>query len=388
MKRDRKPVVRATALVPLMLLSVGWTFSLVSSPQPARTPVSLPPELPLPDRAFKRPASYSAPGSIGQGVPTRAAGRVVSVASTNGIPDAAIGAYQRAERVINAADKSCNLPWHVVAAIGRVESDHGRYGGNTLGTDGIARPGIYGIPLNGRHHTAVIRDTDAGQWDRDEVYDRAVGPMQIIPGTWSTVGVDADGDSERNPQDIDDAALAAAVYLCSGSDDLSTDSGLRAAVLRYNHSQSYVDLVLSLMRAYQSGDFVSVPNYVTSAVTFTPYDGYRAPGSGTKAHAVHHGGAAAGPSAGEGSTPSHTPTQSPSPAASPSPSPTPKPADDDPVKTITKTVEQTGDNLDQTVGNLQQVLSLPLAIASCTAQGYNALLTPQQWNACIDDLTH
>ena len=91
--------------------------------------------------------------------------------------------------------------------------------------------------------------------------------MQFIPSTWSVVGVDADGDGKRNPQDIDDAALATAVYLCSGTDDLGTGAGQRAAVYRYNHSQSYVDLVLSIMDAYLDGDFTSVPNGTTSAAT-------------------------------------------------------------------------------------------------------------------------
>jgi hypothetical protein len=77
--------------------------------------------------------------------------------------------------------------------------------------------------------------------------------------------VDADGDGVRNPQDIDDAALGTAVYLCSGNDDLGTDAGRRAAVYRYNHSQSYVDLVLSIMEAYTLGDFTSVPNSVSAA---------------------------------------------------------------------------------------------------------------------------
>jgi hypothetical protein len=84
------------------------------------------------------------------------------------------------------------------------------------------------------------------------------------------VGVDADGDGERNPQDIDDAALASAVYLCSGDDDLSTEAGQRSAVFRYNHSKSYVDLVLSIMNAYMSGDYMSVPNGTTSAGYFVP----------------------------------------------------------------------------------------------------------------------
>ena len=184
-------------------------------------------------------------------------------ASANGIPSAALAAYQRAETVINAADKTCHLPWQLIAAIGRVESDHGRVNGNSLDTNGLARPGIYGIAARrqARHHP--ISDTDAGLLDTDAKFDRAVGPMQFIPSTWSVVGVDADGDAERNPQDIDDAALATAVYLCSGNDDLSAEEGQRAAVFRYNHSQSYVDLVLSIMNAYLDGDFTSVPNGTT-----------------------------------------------------------------------------------------------------------------------------
>ena len=89
----------------------------------------------------------------------------------------------------------------------------------------MARPGIYGVALDGTQQVALIKDTDAGQYDADAKYDRAVGPMQFIPSTWSVVGVDADGDAQRNPQDIDDAALATAVYLCSGEDDLSTLDG-------------------------------------------------------------------------------------------------------------------------------------------------------------------
>ena len=84
--------------------------------------------------------------------------------------------------------------------------------------------------------------------------------MQFIPSTWSVVGVDGDNDGKRNPQDIDDAALATAVYLCSGNEDLSTETGRRPAIFRYNHSHHYVDLVLSLMDAYLDGDYTSVPN--------------------------------------------------------------------------------------------------------------------------------
>lgn len=203
-------------------------------------------------------------------MPESQASSIVQTSSTNGIPAAALAAYQRAATVINSADKACNIDWQLIAAIGRVESDHGRFGGNTLGTDGVSRPGIYGIPLDGDNNTKKITDTDAGQYDNDQVYDRAVGPMQFIPSTWSAVGVDADGDGKRDPQNINDAALASAVYLCSGKDDLGTDEGRRIAVHRYNNSDKYVDLVLRIRDAYLSGDYSSVPNNTTSAISFTP----------------------------------------------------------------------------------------------------------------------
>ena len=251
---------RATAIIPLAVLSAAWTASLAgvgagtasADPDGSGT---------LPDGTVLPTAAIEAPASVGDAV-TRAAALTPGAASS--IPQAALAAYQRAEAVINQADKGCNLPWELVAAIGRVESDHGRFGGNSLDAKGVARPGIYGVALNGKNNTQDISDTDAGQYDNDTRHDRAVGPMQFIPSTWSVVGVDGDGDGTRNPQDIDDAALATAVYLCSGEDDLSAEKGQRASVYRYNHSNDYVDLVLEIMQAYMDGDFSAVP---TSTLT-------------------------------------------------------------------------------------------------------------------------
>ncbi len=273
---------RATALVPLALLSAAVTASLVGvSPVTTavagqQTPATLPDGTTVPTEAIEAPASVSTTGAAARKVDSRL-GRAAQTASASGIPAAALAAYQRAETVINAADKSCNLPWQLVAAIGRVESDHGRFGGNTLNDEGLATPGIFGIALNGKNNTQAISDTDAGQYDADARWDRAVGPMQFIPSTWSVVGVDGDNDGKRNPQDIDDAALATAVYLCSGKDDLSGVVGQRSSVYRYNHSNAYVDLVLSFMNAYMSGDFTSTPNSVSSTGYFTPVPEPRQP---------------------------------------------------------------------------------------------------------------
>ena len=268
---------KATALVPMALLSAAWTANLmgVSAPTASageRPDPTLPDGTSVPAQAIEAPASVSDGSLLALGVGNADAQQIIATASTSGIPSAALAAYQRAETVINAADADCRLSWQLIAAIGRVESNHGRANGNTLDDDGLATPGIFGVALNGANRTTEIVDTDAGQFDNDTAYDRAVGPMQFIPSTWSVVGVDADGDGVRNPQDIDDAALGTAVYLCSGSDDLGTDAGRRGAVFRYNHSQPYVDLVLDIMDAYLQGDFTSIPNGTVMAgeLTKTP----------------------------------------------------------------------------------------------------------------------
>ncbi|NGN95088.1 hypothetical protein G5C66_20410 [Nocardioides sp. KC13] len=253
---------KATALVPLALLSAAWTVNVTGLTQSSATAsgttsyddaFSLPDGTSVPSEAIQAPASVSA--STNQGDKS-----LPGTASAAGIPSAALAAYQRAATVINAADAACKIDWPLIAAIGRVESNHGRANDNRLTAEGVSTPGIFGVPLNGKGNVSQINDTDGGQYDGDTTYDRAIGPMQFIPSTWAMVGVDADGDGKRNPQDINDAALASAVYLCSGDDDLSTDQGARAAVYRYNHSQSYVTTVLGIAEAYRSGEFTSIPN--------------------------------------------------------------------------------------------------------------------------------
>jgi hypothetical protein len=177
---------------------------------------------------------------------------IVALDST-GIPVRALEAYRRAASLVGAADPDCHVDWALLAAIGRVESNHGRFGGNQLDSAGVAQPGIIGIPLDGTNGTARITDTDGGRLDRDSVYDRAVGPMQFIPGTWRAAGADADGDGVKNPQDMADAATAAAVYLCSGPGDLNRPGDLRAAIMRYNPSDSYARTVTAIANAYRQG---------------------------------------------------------------------------------------------------------------------------------------
>jgi membrane-bound lytic murein transglycosylase B len=172
----------------------------------------------------------------------------------NDVPAAALTAYKNAAHKLSLSDPACDLPWTLLAAIGRVESNHGRFAGSVVGTDGVARPEIIGIALDGVGPVAAIRDSDGGKLDGDTTWDRAVGPMQFIPTTWAWAGRDGDGDGVQNPHDLDDAALAAGDYLCAGT-SMSTGAGMKAAIFRYNPSDDYVSLVRAFERGYSTGVF-------------------------------------------------------------------------------------------------------------------------------------
>jgi hypothetical protein len=129
-----------------------------------------------------------------------------------------------------------------------VEGLHGEYGGRRMNPDGRPSERIVGIALNGQtvdnfgNSTANLTDTDGGRYDGDPLHDRAVGPLQFIPDTWARWGRDGDGDGERDPQDIDDAALSAGAYLCNYGSLRSWDTW-SVAIFGYNHSGAYVNSV-------------------------------------------------------------------------------------------------------------------------------------------------
>ncbi|WP_241385386.1 lytic transglycosylase domain-containing protein [Rhodococcus sp. CH91] len=170
-----------------------------------------------------------------------------------GIPVTALEAYGNAAAVIAVDDPGCGLAWTTLAGIGSVESRHGQHAGATLAPDGTANPPIRGIPLDGRPGVAEIRDTDGGRLDGDPVLDRAMGPMQFIPETWSRWGVDANGDGIADPDNIDDAALGAARYLCDRGGDLTGAEGWTRALMAYNRSTEYMMLVRDRASAYGVG---------------------------------------------------------------------------------------------------------------------------------------
>jgi hypothetical protein len=177
--------------------------------------------------------------------------------AVNGIPSGVFPAYRRATANLAVVRPNCGLTWPLLAGIGKVESAHASRG--RVDVAGTTRGRILGPVLNGMGGTGKVKDTDKGQYDQDKVWDRAVGPMQIIPGVWTEFGADGNGDGFRNPNNVYDAVTTVAVYLCSKGDDLKSPRDLVAALLRYQHSKDFVATVLRWMRLY-SKSAVLVPN--------------------------------------------------------------------------------------------------------------------------------
>jgi cell wall-associated NlpC family hydrolase len=106
------------------------------------------------------------------------------------------------------------MPWELLAAVGKVESDHGR------------NPDCW-------------QPNAAG----------AIGPMQFLPATFAEYDW-ASGSTDPNIDDPRDAIYAAAALLV----DNNVRDNPRQALYAYNHSSSYVDQVLSWAALYQGQD--------------------------------------------------------------------------------------------------------------------------------------
>jgi len=174
---------------------------------------------------------------------------VARIAEAGRIPERALAGYAGAALWISASRPGCGLGWNTLAAIGLVESEHGSIDGSAIGPDGVAAPPIIGVALDGKG-VAAIRDTDRGVLDGDATWDRAVGPMQFIPATWAAAARDGNLDGVTDVQNIDDAALAAAVHLCGVGSDLTVGENWIAAIAAYNNDATYNNRVAEAATRY------------------------------------------------------------------------------------------------------------------------------------------
>jgi hypothetical protein len=146
--------------------------------------------------ALRSAATPNAPGSIQIPSP---------ISQYPTVPEAR--SYQQLLALWQQAGAAYGVPWQVLGAINKIESDFGRNMG----------------------------PSSAG----------AVGWMQFMPSTWDRWGLDANGDGLASPWNPEDAVYAAARYLAAAG----AHEDLSRAILAYNHAQWYVDQVLQLAQA-------------------------------------------------------------------------------------------------------------------------------------------
>ncbi|MET8983247.1 bifunctional lytic transglycosylase/C40 family peptidase [Streptomyces sp. NPDC004539] len=134
------------------------------------------------------------------------------------------------------ASATCpGLPWTILAAVGKTESDHGR----------SALPGV----LNGANHAG------------------AQGPMQFLPATFHNVTtrhpLPEGGATPPSPYDAHDAVYAASAYLCDSGARNAAD--IPGALKTYNHSDAYVSQVLAQADTYTAGPAFGTDTAPTTA---------------------------------------------------------------------------------------------------------------------------
>jgi peptidoglycan hydrolase CwlO-like protein len=154
---------------------------------------------------IKKSAAATGGGGVGSDHELEVAREVIVATSVEPAPeDAYMELYEAA-----AVTYGFGPDWYILAAVGKVESDHGR----------------------------AMGPSSAG----------AMGPMQFMPTTWETSGVDGNGDGVANVMDPEDAIPAAASYLQDGG----APQDWYRALYSYNHADWYVKKVLAVAEAYR-----------------------------------------------------------------------------------------------------------------------------------------
>lgn len=152
-----------------------------------------------------------------------------SQAALDDIPREYLALYQ------HAADLCPGLDWTVLAAIGKIESDHGR---STL-------PGVHDS------HNGVLGPRDGAR-----------GPLQFLTDTWNGVRA-RHPDVGPNVYNPEHAVPAAAHYLCDSGARHGRD--LKGALWQYNHADWYVRDVL-----HQAGEYRAQEAPRTGATDWAP----------------------------------------------------------------------------------------------------------------------
>jgi hypothetical protein len=164
------------------------------------------------------------------GIPTRAeSSGGVSAAAAAQIPPQYLRAYR-------LAGERYGVDWSILAGIGRVECDHGRDSDPSCTREG------------------AVNSAGAG------------GPMQFLASTWSSYGVDGDGDGRIDRWDATDAIFGAANYLRAAG----APGDYRKAIYAYNHAGWYVAEVEHWAAVYRGSSSAPEPEAGAGIETSSP----------------------------------------------------------------------------------------------------------------------
>lgn len=149
--------------------------------------------------------------------------------------------------IYKAAGEKYNIPWTLIAAIHRVETNFGQ----DLNTSSVGAIG----------HTQFMVKTWVG-WsfpggtrlgDASIPKETLMSPAAI--SKYGGFGVDGDGDGKADPYNVTDAMYSTANYLAANG---GASGNYQKAVFAYNHASWYVSRVMGFMKEYTSGSVEAV----------------------------------------------------------------------------------------------------------------------------------
>lgn len=197
--------------------------------------------------ADARPATPAEPAADLPPEVTVAPGQPSPVMAGEGplaIPELVLYAYRAAEMQLAVDEPECALPWHLLAAIGRISSQHAdSRRTDVVGT--LATPRV--APGTGR-----------------------LGPMQLPPAVWAQFAGDGNADGAADPQNVFDSTLAAGRWLCSDGARLAEPEARARAAALFDPSPGFVSNVQAWSAAYEKGAAVAPTVVVPPATPLVP----------------------------------------------------------------------------------------------------------------------
>lgn len=225
--------VAGRALIALIVIGAlatsGWI--LVRKPQLPPAPAgAAAPAAPVPGGSGAGPSMLEASAPVEAQAPQEQApnqlqGWATELSGALDIPERALLGYAAGELALRKEKPDCHLSWVTLAGIGKASSDHGRFGGDSLGPDGVVRKPLNSVPLQGAAGEAAT--------------SRRGGPMQLTAQ-----------QGQGNVQNIDDASIAAGRALCTNGADLQVGTQWWNAIAKYRNSDLFRQQVLGNAQLY------------------------------------------------------------------------------------------------------------------------------------------